>query len=452
MGMIDSFTQLIFNIYEAFTVALFVREKEKLECLSSVSFAGSFDRGRSIPVEGTLPGWVLKHNEPLIIPNFDKDESSLGYYGAAEEIKSFMGYPMEERGVLVVDSKRKYVFTDKEKKILGSFVSVIREELERQKAAQETEEKIEELRVEKRIIGLFGELTRSRVSIPAILEECIQLSGGDLCFVAIEKNGKFLIDELAGPYHAPYRGREYPLGSSITSMVMEGGRELLLPYGSGLLKEKAFLFDGEEIRVKQFFGFPLLSDDAAFGVVGVVSLTDRHLKDSIGLLREVCTLLSLHYVSLWTKNIVERSKDFEPLTGSIHFPAFLRIMDKAMKKGNRFALLSVKLLHLKTYNRKMGYPFTDDLLRKVSQVIRYYVGANAFITRQGGGHFFVLLNGNDINDIRSIVKILHYTINKSLADDKIIGDTNLLKTGMSAYPGDGTDLWEVLDAAEANNR
>ncbi|MCX5799010.1 MAG: GAF domain-containing protein [Proteobacteria bacterium] len=155
MSMVDGFSQLIFNIYEAFTVALFMKDNEMLKCLSSVSFANSFDRNRSIPVEGTLPGWVMKHREPLIIPNFDKDEGTLGYYGDTEGIKSFMGYPMEANGVIIVDSKKKWGFTDKEKKILGNFASVIHQEIDREKRFQDIEEKVEELYIERRCRFLF---------------------------------------------------------------------------------------------------------------------------------------------------------------------------------------------------------------------------------------------------------------------------------------------------------
>jgi len=143
MSLLDSFSELIFNVYEAFSVVLLIKDEERFRCLSSVTFAQSFDRDRTIPIEGTLPGWVLKHNEPLIIPNFDKDESTLGYYGSEEGIKSFMAYPLEAPGVIVVDSKKRYVFTDREKKLLGHFVSMIGKELEKEKRLQELEEKNE---------------------------------------------------------------------------------------------------------------------------------------------------------------------------------------------------------------------------------------------------------------------------------------------------------------------
>lgn len=118
MSTLDALVQLIFNVYEAFTVAVYLRQGDLLSCVSSYTFSRSFDQLRKIPVESSLPGWVVKHNEPLIIPNFDKDEAALGYYGATEDIKSFMGYPLEVPGVIVIDSKKKYVFTDKEKRYL----------------------------------------------------------------------------------------------------------------------------------------------------------------------------------------------------------------------------------------------------------------------------------------------------------------------------------------------
>ena len=154
-SMIDSLAELVFNVFEAFTVALFLKDGQQLRCLSSITFAQSFERERRVPIEGSLPGWVLKHNEPLIIPNFDKDEATLGYYGSEESIKSFMAYPLEVSGVIVVDSKKRYVFTDREKKLLGHFVSIIGKELEKEKGFQEIEERNEELAVERRIIRYF---------------------------------------------------------------------------------------------------------------------------------------------------------------------------------------------------------------------------------------------------------------------------------------------------------
>ena len=449
MGTIDNLSHLIFNIYEAFTVAFFVQERNLLKCLSSVSFATSFDKNKSIPIDGSLPGWVVKHNESLIIPNFDKDVESLGYYGTDEGIKSFMGYPMEGKGVIIIDSKKKWAFTDKEKKILGSFVALIEEEIEREKKAQDIEEIIEELTMEKKILGLFHELNLSHISIKEIFRELLNLSGADLCFSGIEKSGKLFLKDILGVDVADYLMKVCPSGSSIAATVLEGERELLLPYNSGFLREKPLFFPGESIKSKQFFGFPLLSDDVTIGVIGFVSTSDKPLHEkSITSLRNVSTLLSLYYSSLWMRESLEKLKDFEPVTGSVQFTTFLGLMERLIKKDEKFSLLSIKLAHLNAYNRRMGYEFTNGLLQKVFQVIRHCVGSNSFISRKGGGHFYVILRGKDALDARNVLKILNYTISKNISEDVTVDQKTMTEMGISHFPDDSKDLWELLDRAK----
>ena len=302
MTLTDNFSELIFNVYEAFTVALLLKDEERFRCLSSVTFAKSFDRDRTIPIEGTLPGWVLKHNEPLIIPNFDKDESTLGYYGSEEGIKSFMAYPLEASGVIVVDSKKRYVFTDREKKLLGNFVSMIGKELEKEKRLQELEEKNEDLAIERGIIRFFLKSGLSEISLEEVLKECLALCQADFCFVGVERNGKLVIVDCAGTEANNLRLKECPMTGTVVSMVLEGRKELLLPHGSGYLKEKPLLFSDDGMKAKQFFGFPLLFDEEAFGLAGFVSLSEVALRDGIiGLLRDISSLMSLHFMRVWTK-------------------------------------------------------------------------------------------------------------------------------------------------------
>ncbi len=449
MSMIDSFSQLIFNVYEAFTVALFVRERENLRCISSVTFSTSFDRSRTLPVEGSLPGWVLKHNEPLIVPNFDKDEEILGYYGSREDIKSFMAYPVDQDGVLVVDSKKKYVFTDKEKKILGGFASMLHREIERGRTGEDIEDRLDELYAEKRIVGLFAELNRLKISVHDIFKEALHYSGADFCFVGMERNGRIFVYDIFGIAPEEYVKKECPLRESIASLVMEGGGEFLLPHSSGYLKEKPLFFPGEQLKTRQFFGFPLIADDMILGVMGFGSLSDAPLKEgAIGLLRNVASLLSLYYAYLWMQDHLERVKEFEPVTGSIQFTTFLGIVEKMIIKGDRFHLLSVKLPHINVYNKKMGFEFTNGVLGQVAKVIRYCVGNGAFITRKGGGHFYALVKGSDPVEMRNIIKLLNHTIRKSVFEDRTWDTDSAVEAGSSYFPEDGRDLWTLIDKTE----
>lgn len=447
--MIDRLSQLIFNIYEAFTVALYLRERESLSCVSSVTFAKSFDEKKSIPVEGTLPGWVIKHNAPLIIPNFDKDEEALGYYGAREGIKSFMGYPMDTKGVIIVDSKKKYVFTDKEKKILGSFVALIQEEIEQERRALSAEETMEELYAERRILSLLSALNTAKISTTDVLEEILGLSGGTFCFIGMEKKGRLVIHDVAGIENGDAIKKECHGGESIASVVLEGGRELLLPHGSAYLREKPLFFPNEPVRARQFFGFPLITEDTTFGVIGFVSLNEAELKESaIGALRNLSSLLSLYFTARWMREHLDRIRDFDPVTGAVQFPVFLDVVETMARKKQRFSVLSVKLGNMVLYNRKMGAEGTNDLLRKVCQVIRYCAGGNAFVARKNGGRFFVLLKGGETFETRNMMKLLYHAVGRSLAEQGLSAGAGVVELGTVSFPDDSPDLWELFDRIE----
>lgn len=276
---LDSFVQLVFNVYEAYTVAIFAKDGERLSCVSAFSFSRNFDKAKMLPVDGTLPGWVVKHREPLIIGNFDKDEETLGYYGKKEEIKSFMAHPLDPPGVIIVDSKKKWVFTEKEKKVLAHFVSLLAEEMEKEKQIRDSEEEREQLALTRRIIGLVRESREDHPVLEEVLKESLLLSGGDLCLAGVENRGRIKIIGAEGAGARELISIDSPPHTSIVSTVVEGGRELLLPYESGYLREKPLVFQNDGARTKQFFGFPLIMDEKAYGFLGFTSLSQRRLKE-----------------------------------------------------------------------------------------------------------------------------------------------------------------------------
>ena len=448
MILIDNFSELIFNVYEAFTVALLLKDEERFRCLSSVTFARSFDRGRTIPIEGTLPGWVLKHNEPLIIPNFDKDESTLGYYGSEEGIKSFMAYPLEALGVIVVDSKKRYVFTDREKKLLGHFVSMIGKELEKEKRLQELEEKNEELSFERRIIRFFLKSGLSEISLEEVLEECLALCQAEFCFVGVERNGKLAIVDCAGPEANNLRLKECPMTGTVASMVLEGRKEFLLPHGSGYLREKPLLFSDDGLKAKQFFGFPLLFDEEAFGIAGFVSLSDVGLKDgTIGLLRDISSLLSLYFIRTWTKGTLERGKSVDPVTGALLFAPFFKRVETWVQEKKDFSLVSVKVPGFHLYNRLLGVEATDRVLRKIVQSVEQCLGKTALVTKAEVSHFYAVTRDPQTLEPENMTRVLNYTILSAMADSRI-ETKGALQIGVAEFPGDGDSLWALMDRAD----
>ncbi len=449
---LDGFVQLIFNVYEAFTVALFVRDGKSLSCFSAITFAKSFDRARLLPIDATLPGWALKHNEPLIIGNFDKDEETLGYYGQREEIKSFMAYPLDIPGVIVVDSKKKWVFTDKEKKMLAHFGAVVTKELEREKRLQEMEEEHEELLVSRRIIGLLRD-TRPGVSVlDEVLKEGMALSGADLAVTGIEKKGRLSLVGSAGAGAEQLLGSDCPATGTIAATVMESAREFVLPYESGYLRERPLLFQNDGVKAKQYFGFPLMSDDRPYGFVGFASLSARRLREgSISMLRDIAVLLSLYLSRLKTRQEMEYLETRDQVTGAFRLAAFFERVNQAVSKRASFSLISIKLPDFGVYNRSLGIARADSLLKGVYQAIEYCAGKNAIVARAGGAHFYLILKGSDPSEGENIVRVLKLTILTHLSREGGI-QKNVIQAGTAYFPGDGKTAWELVDTAEKRGR
>ncbi len=446
---LDGFVELIFNVYEAYTVALFVKEGDHLSCFSSISFAKSFDKAKPLPLDGTLAGWVVKHKEPLIIGNFDKDEETLGYYGKKEEIKSFMAYPLEIAGAIVVDSKKKWVFTEKEKKILAHFVTVASKEVEREKQLREMEEEREEISLLRRQLNFLRQPSLAGTFVEEVVKEALAVSAGDMAVAGIERKGRLSIVAAVGTGAATLLGAECPLQQTVASTVLEGGREFLLPYESGYLREKPLLFQNDGIRARQYFGFPLAVDERPFGFLGFVSLSSRPLKEtSIAALRDTAHLTSLFLGRVQMQEEMEALTLRDPATGAMGFGLFFDAISELARQKKGFSLISVRLSGLPGINRTNGCAYGDDLLRKMRKSIEYCAGEHALITRSGGAHFYAAIKGSDgLEEGRNILNILKFTVLSTLSG-LAPGAKKDVEIGTAHFPRDGKDLWGLLDMAE----
>ena len=124
------------SVLDAYSAVLFLAEPTA-KGDTIYRLAGKFSLGDCIDSAAViepgmgLVGWIAKNNAPLLVPNFDQRKNHLGYYKDNEElrIKAFMGCSLPNgMGVLCVDSKRQYSFSDKDQKLLHLFAQLIMEQ------------------------------------------------------------------------------------------------------------------------------------------------------------------------------------------------------------------------------------------------------------------------------------------------------------------------------------
>ena len=133
---------LISNVMEGYSVALFIADQERrdggLRLFCYDSFSKNIDENcRLTPGEGLI-GWVYREQKAIVVKNFDNDTSTLKIYTKNEEIKSFMAVPLPgKKGVLCVDSKKSYIFTEDKEKIFKQISIIVAKYINKLKSEEE---------------------------------------------------------------------------------------------------------------------------------------------------------------------------------------------------------------------------------------------------------------------------------------------------------------------------
>lgn len=120
---------IICTVFDAYSAVLFFPAEDTEVCTLGAyySLGDRVDLQASVMPGQGLVGWIIRNHQILCVPNFDHYQSRLGYYLDREEelIKSFMGCPLSCGGVLCLDSKRQYAFSEKDYKILELFADLL---------------------------------------------------------------------------------------------------------------------------------------------------------------------------------------------------------------------------------------------------------------------------------------------------------------------------------------
>ncbi len=142
---LDRILGILCSVMDAHTAVLFSPLSDEAgDCphgiVAMFSLSDRINRqARIYPGQG-LVGWIIRNQEPLLVPKFDQRQNHLGYYNGNEdqEIKAFMGCSLPgDGGALCVDSKRQYYFSEKDQKMLHLFADLI-VHLRRREAQEES--------------------------------------------------------------------------------------------------------------------------------------------------------------------------------------------------------------------------------------------------------------------------------------------------------------------------
>lgn len=268
---------LLADVVEAYSAVLFLRDVDgKVRVAAWHSLSRSFRSDMCIsPGEG-LVGYVIKHSQP--VDGLRGQTLSTRIYEDEEEIKAFLALPVGEFGAVLVDSKKRSVFTEREKKLVrefaGFFAMLV---MQHETCAREA--------MYGRILDLMYDLGNAHLNFhdlneyyATVLDAGRRYTGLAMGFLCLFMPGhkKYVVAAVDGPSLSSMKGRNFPLGQGLVGWVFRETKPLthsrLTP-----LPGKSFLISPDEpIRgYNAFIGVPLLAWRQMVGVWAFAGRSER---------------------------------------------------------------------------------------------------------------------------------------------------------------------------------
>lgn len=298
------------SVFEAYSAALFLPDDhgQSHYLAASFSLGDSLEGQHSIQPGKGLVGRIISSRQPLVISNFDQGKNTLGYYppDMEKEIKAFMGYPVPTGGVLCVDSKRQYSFTEKDTKILQMFAELISRQ--HSLADNGISGAIPRYFAE---LGIIQELRHQCRRWPEFLKNFLR---------AVSTATEFEYCAFATLQES---GEHYCLECESVPLLLSGGQMLRLPLGNGLVgwvfrnPRPIFAEEGGLAPTTALFGklpdmpdfpaaicMPVLVNKACKGVLCLANTEPRQNEENL----RAFVRMAVDHLSLFLENLYLKSR------------------------------------------------------------------------------------------------------------------------------------------------
>lgn len=231
---LSTITDIVGNVFEAHTAVLFLRRGPKAYGVASAFSLSDHVAREAVlaPGEG-LVGWILRNRKPLLITNFDKKRGILGYYrsGGESSVRAFMGSPLgdgaegESLGVLCLDSRRTYSFSERDQKILHQFAQLAHGLAMESQARKREDTSLNYYRCLCTLSALRDKFARWDVYLEHFLSLVSQATGFEHCCLAVrgEDGASYHLEGISGQSPGMWNSMQgtFPLGSGLVGWVFK---------------------------------------------------------------------------------------------------------------------------------------------------------------------------------------------------------------------------------------
>lgn len=441
----ESLVRLVGNVMDAFTAAFFLSDGTSgdLKLFTYFSLGNNINSNASFkPGEGML-GWVAKEQKPLTVKEFSHDTTTLKLYKQREDIKSLVAMPVldDDRliGVLTVDSKRQYLFTPKDQKILKEFANAIAQ------AVIRFEQK-HKLQNDATCIETMETLVKE-LSCSTSMAEVVKTLYGGLHSVINHSHLLFALKSAdEGFFHlVPKPSLEqdriekisHKMDHSLMGWVMKNNQPLNHHDLSEHPNKKEL---GAEAQLRQgyrsFLGVPMVVGRQVIGALGLFSRfkNDFNQRD-VKLLSILGSIAASHVAGAHIYGMNLASQKIDSLTGLGNYLYMIEKMEELGPEPG--ALLTIDICNFSRITNEFSIEVADMALVEIAKFLKRIVGEEGIVCRYYGDVFLTFLYDHDREKAflaaRKLADVLRaksfYVENQQVVFESRIG--------IAVYPDDG---------------
>lgn len=461
----DKLIELVSNVMDAYTTAIFLADNKKrmLRMWKYYSLGDNVDPHARIPFGIGPIGIVAETKTDFDLTKFsERDSSLLKTYTKDENIKSFFAVPIISKdgtleGVLTVDSKKTFFFSNKQQKLLKLFAEQFSCLLNNIRVQTSIDTETADVQL---LYEFCNETTKIQDVESALKLACNyidRLIKCDSYFISLksgkDRDGKFCV--VVSKSKEDISGLTFSDRCGLAGCVIEDKKPFLLSNRKEELGSYVFTPSESIGRVRSFLGVPLLCKDEVLGLICLIdsregTFSQRDLQ-AISIIADNITLAIENAKA--QRLIRSLSTEIDGLTGLWNFSGFHKHLDSivqdARKRRRSVSLMIIDIDNFTELNHSLGYEFGNEALKRISNfLLEIDIGnSSIFFARYGSDEFAIILPNISGDRAFLYAEDICYAINNAkfvlLQKDVKIN----VSIGVSCFPEDSNNKNELIKNA-----
>ena len=444
-------------------VLFFVDERadgapETMRIVELVSDTDDLAEGPFSAGEGAV-GAVAKRGLVMNLEHLKASYKGLCYYRSPAQVRSFLGVPVLEngvlRGALCADRRDDRPFDAREEEILKGAVHQVLRAVQNERVFVQLERSKREQTVLHRASQALGAALSGEAVLDAGLAAAAEIAAFDFAAVTLYDGAQRMhtVRRAVGEGAAALAKLSFRDNTSLTAMAVKNRH--FLPYRGDFdpLQHVVYTKKANLTGMESLLILPLVVREDA---LGTLCLAARRREAFGGAVRPTLQVLANQLaVSLANAESVRRLEELattDGLTGCLNKRTFLDELERRIKAAERFgrrlSLVVTDIDHFKAVNDTYGHGTGDVVIKELGAILRRVKRETDLVARFGGEEFCVLCEETDIEGAVQLAERVREVLGETVFQTELGKLRVTASLGVATFPQHATTATDLFDTTD----